>query len=834
MLRQIFSRYKIIFAISALLFVSGCSLWQNFTTYFNLYYNTRTLFREAEEEIFSQKRDLFSTEQLVVPGTANNKLTKVIEKSSKILQFHATTAYVDDALMMLGKSFYYQLNFQKSKRKFEELLATNPDDDIQLEAELWIAKCNLKLRDVISGLTLLADVRSRAIESDYDDIVQAAFIEEIIYRISTENYADAIVLSEQLIPYVNSNIKSSIYFELGKLYTKLDDLNNAIIAYENVFEYSPDFDLEINSTINYAIALRSAGKNEEALNVFRDMRRKDKFNEKFNEIDLETAITLDKLGDYEQALDQFNIIDTTYRNTPIAAAASYYKGRIYEYALFDYDSAAFYYQKAASGNQLPQYVDSAKSKNQLFAKYFNLRNQINDFNRQLFYTENPEVFVQDSIDYVQDSLNLLAEYLEQQELQNIWSNVLQQNQIALDDSLMMLDSLRIQDSLAIRDSLMNLMYLGNFTDTNEVNLALEEYFRTKDSLHVRDSLMALIETGAFLDTNDVNRALEEYFKNKENLQQVTPDGTGQALQQSLTGVNLDSVEFKKNPPRKPTIPIDSVKYIIAKTQLELGNLFLTEINVSDSAYHLYINNVERFSDSEFYPSTLFALGSYYETVDNQTKADSLFQYIYDNYKTESIVNAAAFKLNLPLIDLEYDPAKSLYTSAESAMIAGDYDLALKEFLSIYRLYPESDYSPKGLYAAGWVLEKDLQMFDSAAVVYDTLNIKYSATIYARNVAKKLSGYKQELYRIQQEQEEKLLALETESTDSSLNGVTELKNDEESIGEVIDQIPETEIEELAQKDVENLSEIIAGPDTIIPLDKERTVKLEALWNPRKPR
>ena len=113
MKRRYLSRYKIIpFSIILLLF-AGCNLWQNFTTYFNLYYNTKTLFREAEDEIFLQKRDLFETEPLVIPGTANTKLTKVIEKSSKILQFNSNSDYVDDALLMLGKSFYYQKNYQK-------------------------------------------------------------------------------------------------------------------------------------------------------------------------------------------------------------------------------------------------------------------------------------------------------------------------------------------------------------------------------------------------------------------------------------------------------------------------------------------------------------------------------------------------------------------------------------------------------------------------------------------------------------------------------------------------------------------------------------------------
>ncbi len=67
--------------------MNGCSVWDNFTTYFNLYFNTKTIFEDAENEILNQKRDLFSNEPLVLQGNTKTALVKVIEKSSKILQF---------------------------------------------------------------------------------------------------------------------------------------------------------------------------------------------------------------------------------------------------------------------------------------------------------------------------------------------------------------------------------------------------------------------------------------------------------------------------------------------------------------------------------------------------------------------------------------------------------------------------------------------------------------------------------------------------------------------------------------------------------------------------
>lgn len=72
---------------------------------------------------------------------------------------------------------------------------------------------------------------------------------------------------------------------MGNLYTLIGEKENAITAYEKVFDYSPDFDLEVSTTIKYANALRNAGQTQKALEVFEDIRTEDKFSNSYNEID---------------------------------------------------------------------------------------------------------------------------------------------------------------------------------------------------------------------------------------------------------------------------------------------------------------------------------------------------------------------------------------------------------------------------------------------------------------------------------------------------------------------------------------------------------------------
>ena len=777
-----------------LLIASGCSVWDNFTTYFNLYFNTATLFEDAELEILSQKRDLFSNDPLIIPGNAKASLVKVVEKSSKLLQFYSTSAYVDEALMMLGKSFYYQNNYQKSNRKFEELLATNIDDDeLITEANLWMAKNSFELREITRALELIEQVRAKGIEEGYNLIIKESYVHEIKYRLREKDYTKAISLATEFAEVYNDDlIRAQIYYELGNLYTLIGEKENAITAYEKVFDYSPDFDLEVSTTIKYANALRNAGQTQKALEVFEDIRTKDKFSNSYNEIDFEIGKTLVELGEYNQALEQFRMVDTTYKNTPFSSASNFEMGELYRAKFLNYDSAGYYFSKSAVSNPPKEYVDKAKSNNLLFAKYSKLRNEINKFDKQLYYSQNIEIFIKDSTEYLADSLRILEEFLAQKEMQEIWKDVGTDTMLGKIDSSFIKDSIFVKDSLIKVDSLIQIGEVSTF-DTAGISNRLFEFRKQKR-----------IEA-------------ENELKNKE-LQNLKNSGQ----------LKLDSLDFKGNPPKRLSISIDSAKTIISKDNLELGNLFLTDLNVPDSAFFLYQQNLEKYSETSYYPNTLYAIGSYYLTIDEKEKADSLFRIIYENYKDKNIVNAAANKLNLPLIDLNYDPAKEIYASAEDYMLETDYSRSIDKFWSIYKEYPKSPLAPKALYASAFILEDNLFLLDSAASVYDTLIAKYPTTPYVKKVSQKISIYKQEKARIQkaiQDSLNALVQLKSDSTQIALNPDEESeKLTEEVFGSVV---ADTKIVEESNPVLNNE---ISDPKKQVGITQKK--KYEPLWDPRK--
>ncbi len=727
MLKNNLSFKKYISIVFVLFTVSGCGIWENFTTYFNLYYNTKDKFEEAETAINLQRKNLFELEEPNISGNVPQLLNKVIEKSSKILQFHSNSGYVDDALLMLGKSFYYQKNYQKALRKFQELLVTLPESDLILENNLWIAKTQMRLKDFKDALAALKSIREQAIEEGEDEIVKDSYVEEIVHQILKENYPSAISLINEFLEVSNNNeVNAEVMYELGRLYVKTNDNDNAVSSFQKVFDFSPSFNIEFNTKIELASALRKKGQNEEALAIFEKMRDENKYSDSFDKIDLETGITLNSLGRVEESVDLLMKVDTTYGTSINSGIAKYKLGEIFELQYRNFDSASYYYSKSANSTTPVEYLKSASEKSNLFKKYQALHKNILDLKKQLNYLENPDEFEKDSIAFYSDSL-----------------------------------------------------------DNDDQNLAQDEL---RDEKNVKD---------------------ERGF-----------------VQPPKTSVKSAT----KNPPVRPTVSLDSVKSNIVKNEFDLANIFFTELNVPDSAFYYYKKIVDDHPNSHYYSRSLYSLGTYYNSIGRIQEADSIFNFIYENYKTETIVNAAALQLKKPLINLNYDPADELYVNAEKIMLEKKYSESVKKFYGIFINYPKSPLAPKALYAGGWILENELRLLDSAAVFYDSIEVRYPQSQYASSIRPKLTLYRQEVERKRKVIEDSLKNIELKKLEKLK--ADSLKQSKKPLEQIeADQLPKEIIpknndeEDIKRKELEKNE--LMKPDSLIDLKEPEKPKSEKI-------
>lgn len=654
---------KILFVTAFAALLGGCSIWYDFSTYFNIYYNTKDAFNQAEKLIYAQKRSVFSNEELLIPGNASQLLTKVNEKCSKILQYHKKSSYVENALMMIGKTFYYQRNYLKSLRKFQELKITQPDEDIDLETDLWIGKAQIALKNFDKAVPVFTKLIDDAQKAKNKKIEQSAYIELVKYYIlKNEKLAAIDYINKFVAGGSDDEIKAEAIFEKGRLYIDLNDNKNAIAAFEEINKYSPSFEVEVNSKLALGKAYREQGENQKALDLFNNMVIQNKYKEKKDFIELEIATTYITLGKAKDAMVMLTKVDTGYTNSPNSSIARYKKGELYEDEFSNYDSAATYYLKALNSNPPKDYLPLAQQKDQLFKKYKLLSNVINDNSRLKSYYLDSTAFIRDSLKYL-DSIKVLVE--------------------------------------------------------------IDKRKSWEDSL---------------------NSANKQPGMN----------------QQGNINVNVHPEVIK---PQRPAIPLDSINRILVKNEFDLGNLFFTELQRPDSAKKYYMNILEEYKGSGYEARTLYALGSYYLTVKDSVKADSLFEIVYEKFQNESIANAAAIALNKPLIENTRDKTKVAYYEAEKELKEKKYQSAVDKFYKIYTSDSKSLYAAQALYAAGYILENELRKPDSAAAVYDTLSVHYSNTVYGQKIQQKIMTYRQEKERIKKAIEDSVKAVQQKKIDS---------------------------------------------------------------------
>ena len=391
---------KSILVFSLVLLFSGCGLWRNFTTYFNRYYNTDLQFENAMDELNKQKKDLFAFKEEPVPQAAKQSLDKVVEKASKILQFDSKSAFFDDALLLIGKSFYYLQEYSKAYRKFQEL-ATIKDSDLLLENKLWIGKSQLQLRLFDDGLITLDEVKQQAKDEDESEIFTEASLRQIAYYKYREDYKKAIDMAQALMEVSDSDeLKAEVTNEIGKLYVSLEDYENAAVYFAKVVEYEPTFEVEFNSRLEVAKLHKILGKKDKSLQVLLELKDQNKYKPYLDQINLEIGLIKYEQGDYDEALAIFTDVDTTFKQSPAAYTSAYMKAELLTEHYKIYDSAKVFYDKVAGSQTQSEYKDKSKKKSEILKKLLTFRESVLKYKKQLFYIENPDIYKQDSVDFV--------------------------------------------------------------------------------------------------------------------------------------------------------------------------------------------------------------------------------------------------------------------------------------------------------------------------------------------------------------------------------------------------------------------------------------------------
>lgn len=393
MIPKNYSSFAVRLAIPALgLFLSGCALfssiggwfsqrYENTTSYFNAYYNASRIFNEAEKEVIDAqlsargKTTPANSQTNQISPTAKQKFTTVIDKCSNILSFYPRSSYVEDALFLIGKSYYYQGEYLKAERKFSELVAQYPAGSLTLEGQLWFLKTLQRLDRFDDANKAAEGLIEEATREDEEDIVGEAYriLGEIAQKQNAaqkaiEHYTKAIEFSD------DDFLRGTVQAKIGDLYVVLEDYEKAATAYLRVGELTSDPYLFYYSRLHAAITYRSLKKYDSTFALFTYLLDDYRFNDYVSTVRFELGKTFVLSGQVEDAVDEYRFVDTTYARTEMGAKAAFELGRLLELQLGEYEQAKGAYEHATFGSTLPEAAE-AQRRSAALTKYFQLHKQ---------------------------------------------------------------------------------------------------------------------------------------------------------------------------------------------------------------------------------------------------------------------------------------------------------------------------------------------------------------------------------------------------------------------------------------------------------------------------
>jgi len=366
-----------------LLVLAGCNalegtqlakFYHDVTAKYNGYFNARELMKDVEEQIQkSQKEDY--TEILAVYELGDQKIAKnvtgkcdkVIKKTTKVIQKHDVSKWVDDCYFQMAKGYLYKGDHYAALETFK-FIQTKFEGNIRAhESMIWMALTNIQLENYNDAQAILTRIDS---EDEFpDELNKDLNLTKAYLHIKLEEYQKAVQPLRIGLPYIEEkNRQNRANFILAQVYQETGQCQQASKLYGQVLNKTPPYELAFHARLNRSKCLRkTAGKStKEVKEDLLEMVEDDKNIEYFGQIYYELALIAFSQGNRDLGTKYLKkSISTNQGNkgqkgkSYLALARYFFEKAAYEKAKAYYDSTMMFlkedhpsYEKIASKNDV--------------------------------------------------------------------------------------------------------------------------------------------------------------------------------------------------------------------------------------------------------------------------------------------------------------------------------------------------------------------------------------------------------------------------------------------------------------------------------------------------
>ncbi len=744
MFRMFSNRYfrSYLIALLVLVFFSGC-------VYYNTFFVARKKFKEAEK---SQAQNAVDGKKQAVPpsqprrggrnqgggnvegrggspsGSFTSKVTPqvrilyedAIKKASKVLKFHPDSKWVDDALWLIGKSYYNMGDYLQADRKFKELVTNRPESKFADDSFYYRGLCQIELGHDDLAMEAFDHIEKDFKKSEYIDDVY--FVRGKIAR-DDDRYTEAVDLfSLYLEKYPGEDSAARAKFYIGECTERLGNYYEAYSAYSEVNRYKPSKQLRFDAALASASAILNTDSVSIGMGILADLAKDERYFEQSARIRLKIAEGHYLQDLIEEAINEYNAVTEQSSKSTEAAEAYYRLGLIYQDDLFDVKKAKDSFSKAQTENPSSEFRNLALARSAQIAK-------LESYQVQLQRADS--VRAAEQAQPLQQAPDTSASY-----------------EVSGDDIIGPVES---RDSSFVGPNLPEgIEESGPTTIEEEIfTVPFETIGEIVDAVDSADTVSAPAGDSAKVDIGEfytvpLDSAGEMLTAPDSADTTVTAVGRDSLSLESLdlaeSGAGKISLEdslriaeaARLEKIRQDKITQDSIRQEIAKTGVEtrflLAELYAYELNRPDSALHEYLLIADQHPNSEYAPRGLLACASLEFERGDSTAGEGYLQRLIEEHPQSPQAAAAAEMLDFP-IDLSQN-ALGLYSRAESLAFEGsNLDSAIALFRYIADNFP--DLAPKTSYAVAWALDRHQKDEDSSAFyAYEFVSEQYAQSVYA--------------------------------------------------------------------------------------------------------
>ena len=766
----------------ALIFQSGC-------VYFNTFFMAQKKFKEAEEsqrKAAEQRQDQeFRQEQNKGGGRVGDQGNKApvggggsdsgrkqtpagqafakaspqernlyedaIKKASKVLSDHPDSKWVDNALFLIGKSYFNMADYSSADRKFSELVTNHPQSKFAADSYFFKGLCQIEL-----GNEVLA---SKAFESVEKEFPKSEYVDEICFARGKlaedkKEYSGAIgFFKTYLEKFSNEDSAAQAQYSIGQCHEELGNYYDAYAAYSDVKKYNPTRRLQFESALASGSVILETDSAAVGMRILTDLSKDERYFSQLGRIRLKIAEGYYLTNEIDKSVKEYTAVTQENPKSFQSAEAYYRLGLIYQSKLFDIEKAKESFTKAQSENPASEFRNLALARSAQIAKFENYQVQL---------------LKADSVRTIEQMKNFPEEGQAPPDSAGMDGSLEARDGITTDTTARVAapdSTLQAigNEMLSAPDTMVVLQAIPDTVDTAAAPVATDNsnmeaqapggtgQASGEDSLGTQsspDSVFARAGDSASTDTVAGNQ-LPFIGPVPESADSTAADTTwSMAKVDSVMGgsspiqVDEESLRLQDSliaEENRKHAREDSIRQAIIESGIEtrflLAELYAYELNQPDSAFNEYRLIVEQYPTSPYASKSLLAAANLRINSGDSVSAKEYLRRLVDYYPESPQASVAADILKFPL-DFSRN-AMGLYASAESLAFEGDNpDSAAALFGYIAVNFP--DLAPKAAFARAWAIDLAKQGADSAAFyAYEAVSKNYPRTIYAEAASERI-------------------------------------------------------------------------------------------------